>query len=115
VATVRKTLIFAAVAEVATGAALLVLPSLVGRLLLGQELAGISVVVARVLGFGLIGLGIACWPGPPRLGMLVYSTAVGLYLAYAGLALHFAGILLWPVVALHLTLTILLAWRRSDV
>ena len=111
----RNTLIFAAVAEAATGAALLVCPSLVGRLLLGQELAGVTVAVARVLGFGLIGLAIACWPGPPRLGMLVYSTAVGLYLAYAGVVLHFAGILLWPAVALHLTLTILLAWRRSGV
>ena len=41
--------------------------------------------------------------------MLIYSGAVALYLAYAGLALGFAGILLWPAVVLHAILTILLA------
>ena len=78
----RKVLIFAAVAEAATGLALLLVPSLVGQLLLGEELTGIAVPVARVAGIALIGLGIACWPGPPLLGMLIYSAVVALYLAY---------------------------------
>jgi len=34
--------------------------------------------------------------------MLFYSAAVGLYLAYVGLAGSSAGILLWPAIALHL-------------
>ena len=63
--TTRKALIFAAVAEAATGLALLIVPSLVGQLLLGEELTGIAVFVARVAGIALIGLGAACWPGPP--------------------------------------------------
>jgi hypothetical protein len=43
------------------------------------------VPVARVAGIALVGLGIALWPGPPRLGMLIYSTAVALYLAYVAI------------------------------
>ena len=41
-------LMLAAVGEGATGLALLIVPSLVGRLLLGEELSGIAVPVARV-------------------------------------------------------------------
>ena len=66
---------FAAVAEAATGLALLIVPSLVGQLLLGVELTGIAIPVARVAGIALIGLGLACWPGPPLVGMLIYSAA----------------------------------------
>jgi len=79
-------LIFAAVAESATGLALLIVPSLVGQLLFGLEFMGVTILVARVAGIALIGLGVACWPGPPRVGMLVYSAAVALYLSYIGLA-----------------------------
>lgn len=77
----RKALIFAAAAEAATGVALLLVPSVVGQLLLGETLAGTAVPVARVTGIALIALGIACWPGPPALGMLIYTAAAGLYLA----------------------------------
>ena len=52
----RKVLILAAVAEVATGLALLIAPSLVGQLLFGEELTGIAVPVARVTGIALIAL-----------------------------------------------------------
>jgi hypothetical protein len=104
----KRVLILAAVGEVATGLALLIVPSLVGRLLLGEELTGIAIPVARVAGIALIALGVACWPGPPRVGMLTYSAAVTLYLAYLGLAGGMNGILLWPAVVLHVILTVLL-------
>ena len=104
----KKVLIIAAVGEAATGLALLIVPSLVGRLLLGEELSSVAVPVARVLGIALIALGVACWPGPPRVGMLTYCAAVTLYLAYVGFAGGFSGLLLWPVVALHAILTALL-------
>jgi hypothetical protein len=112
----KKVLIFAAVAEVATGLALLTVPSLVGQLLLGEELAGVDLPVARVTGIALIALGIACWPGSPLVGMLAYSVAVTLYLAYIGFAGHSAGVLLWPAVALHAVLSVLLgrAWLVGD-
>jgi hypothetical protein len=95
----------AAVAEIGTGLGLLIVPSLVGQLLLGQPLAGVALPVARVAGLGLVGLGIACWPGPPRLGMLTYSAAVTVYLAYLGATGAASGALLWPAVLLHAVLT----------
>ena len=104
----KKVLVLAAVSEAATGVALLIVPSLVGRLLLGEELTGIAIPVARVAGIALIALGVACWPGPPRAGMLTYSAAVTLYLAYLGFAGGLSGMLLWPAVVLHLILTALL-------
>lgn len=104
----QKVLMFAAVAEAGTGLALLIVPSLVGQLLFGEQFAGVTIPVARVAGIALIALGIACWPGPPLAGMLVYSAAVTLYLAYLGLVDGLTGVLLWPAVALHAVLSILL-------
>jgi hypothetical protein len=77
-------------------------------LLLGAELTGVAATVARVAGIALIALGVACWPGTPLVGMLTYSAAVTLYLAYIGLAGGLTGRLLWPAVALHAILTTLL-------
>jgi hypothetical protein len=104
----QKALTFAAVVEAATGLALVLVPSVVGRLLLGEDLTGIAVPVARVAGMALIGLGIACWPGPPLIGMLAYSASVTLYLAYLGFVDGMTGNFLWPAVVLHLILTVLL-------
>ena len=104
----KKVLVLAAVSEAATGVALLIVPSLVGRLLFGEELTGVAIPVARVAGIALIALGVACWPGTPLVGMLTYSAAVTLYLAYVGFAGGLTGILLWPAVVLHVILTALL-------
>ena len=104
----KRPLTVAAVLEVATGIALLTGPSWVGRLLLGEELTGMAVTLARVTGIALIALGVACWPGTPLAGMLTYNAAVALYLAFIGYT-SAAGPLLWPVVALHAVLTVLLA------
>jgi hypothetical protein len=104
----KRVLALAAVSEAATGVALLVVPSLVGQLLFGAELTGIAVTVARVTGIALIALGVACWPGTPLVGILTYSAAVTLYLAYVGLAGGLTGIFLWPAVVLHVILTALL-------
>ena len=104
----KKVLVLAAVSEAATGVALLMAPSLVGQVLFGVELTGVAITVARVTGIALIALGVACWPGPPRVGMLTYSAAITLYLAYVGFAGGLTGILLWPAVVLHAILTALL-------
>jgi hypothetical protein len=64
----KNALAFAAVAEAATGLGLLIVPSLVVQLLLGEQLTGVAIPVARVAGIALMGLGIACWPGPPLVG-----------------------------------------------
>jgi hypothetical protein len=112
----KNVLVFAAIAEAATGLALLIVPSLVGRLLLGEELTGIAIPVAGVAGIALIALGIACWPGPPLVGMLTYSAVVTLYLSYIGFAGGAAGIFLWPAVALHAILSVFLGrlWLAGD-
>ena len=112
----KKTLIFPAVAEAATGIALLAAPSLVGQLLFGQEFTGVTIPAARVTGIALIALAVACWPGPALVGMLAYSVAVMLYLAYVGFADGFTGVFLWPAVALHAVLSIFLgrAWLTKD-
>ena len=115
----KQVLLLASVGEAATGLALLLVPALVGRLLLGTELTGVALPVTRVAGIALIALGVACWPGSPLCGMLTYSAAVTLYLAYVGLAGEAAGKLLWPAVVVHAVLTVLLGrlWfqaRQTD-
>jgi hypothetical protein len=65
----KRVLVLAAVSEAAIGVALLVLPTLVGRLLLGEELTGVAIPVARVTGIALIALGLACWPGSEATGI----------------------------------------------
>jgi len=109
---VKKLLTLAAVAEVATGVALLVVPSLVGRWLLGAELTGIAVPVARVTGIALIALGVGCWPGPAIVGMLTYTVLAALYLLYLGIRGVWVGPLLWPAVVAHAVLTSLLGATR---
>ncbi len=107
----------AAILEIATGLALLVVPASVAQWLLGESATGIAIIVGRVAGIALIGLGIGCWPGPALLGMLVYSTGVMAYLAYLGF-IGTAGRLLWPAVILHIVLSAFLALdlrkRRRD-
>jgi hypothetical protein len=105
-----------AIAEAATGLALLVVPSTVGRLLLGSELTGVSIPIARVTGIALIALGIACWPGRKALcGMLTYSALATLFLLYLGIRGKWVGPLLWPAVVLHGAATLLLAnaWLKA--
>jgi len=109
----KKMLTVAALAELATGTALLAVPSLVGRLLLGSELTGVAIPVAHVLGIALIALGVGCVPGTTALcGMLTYSAFATLYLLYLGIRGEWSGLMLWPAVGLHAIIAILLcrAW-----
>jgi hypothetical protein len=105
----KKLLTLAAIGETATGLALLIVPSLVVRLLFDAEIVGVGVVMSRLVGIALIGLGVACWPGPALLGMITYGALVTLYLLYLGIRGDWVGPLLWPAVVLHAVLTLLLA------
>ena len=112
----KQSLTLAAIIEVATGMALLIVPSLIGRLLFGEEFTGIVTPVARVLGIALLALGVCCLPGStPLCGMLTYSALAMLYLLYLAIRGEWVGLLLWPVVAVHGILTVLLArtWFQS--
>jgi Ca2+/Na+ antiporter len=115
-------LAFAAIVEVGTGLALMLDPALVAALLVGAELASAGNVLGRWAGVVLVALGLACWPGPLRAeggsaafrAMVTYNSLTALYLAYLGTAGHLGGILLWPGVALHAVVAMLLIWTRRD-
>src|SRR5271167_4803427 len=94
--------------EAATGVALIAVPDWVARLLLGAELSAGGGAVARVAGFALLALGLACWPGgdaatPQATRALVaYNLLAGLYLGYLRVGGGFVSYLLWPACILHL-------------
>ena len=77
-----------------------------------------SVLISRLTGIALIALAVACLPhrnlSRAFFGMLTYNALATLFLVYAGL-IGASGILLWPAVALHAGLSILLvqAWRKE--
>src|SRR2546430_13761095 len=107
----KKLLTLVAITEGATGVALIIVPSLVGRLLLGAELAGVAAVVGRVAGIALFALGIACWLAREDTqsrsarglvaAILLYNFAVAALLAFGGFGLGLHGVALWPAVVLH--------------
>ena len=109
-------LALSAAAEAGTGLLLLAWPSIVVQLLFGAEISGVGVVMSRIAGIALIGLGVCCWPGDsafqPLNGMLTYSTLAMLYLGYIGVRGEMAGLLLWPAVVAHAILVALLVCAR---
>jgi hypothetical protein len=107
-------LTLAGVAEMATGGAMLIVPSVVARLLLGAELDGVAIPVARVAGIALLALGLGCVANSVWLGMWIYTALATFCLAYLGIATPWAGPLLWPAVAAHAALTVLLARPRAS-
>jgi hypothetical protein len=114
----KKVLTLAAVTEGLAGLILFVYPPVVIRLLFDSEIAGAGVLMSRITGICLIALGMACWPDRNTLraflGMLTYSLLAMLYLVYVGVT-RGVGILLWPAVAAHAGLSVLLvlAWWKE--
>ena len=106
-----------AIIEGTTGLALMTAPSVVVRLLLGSEISGAGIPLGRVAGFGLLSLGIACWPGrgtagnttPALRAMLTYNSLATLYLLSLGIRGEWVGRLLWPAAVVHGILSLLLA------
>jgi hypothetical protein len=119
----KQVLGLAAVLEATTGLVLIIHPALVAQGLFGDGVAGAGMALSRVAGFALLALGVACWPGREAgsgsarstVAMLTYSLLVTLYLAYLGVIVHLAGMLLWPAVAWHAVWILLLvvAWRHE--
>jgi hypothetical protein len=112
----NKVLAIVALAEAATGLLLLAWSPIVVRLLFGSEIIGAGLIMSRLAGIALIGLGVSCWPSDssqPLNGMLAYSTLAMLYLAYIGVRGEMVGLLLWPAVVLHAILVVLLFRARS--
>jgi hypothetical protein len=112
----RSVLGVAAAVEAVTGLALIVAPQVVARLLFGVEVMGVAIVIGRVTGIALLSLGLGCWIGRHEadggraalIAMLSYDLLVTIYLAAVALGTEFVGGFLWPAVAVHAALTVLL-------
>jgi hypothetical protein len=106
----------AAVETAATGLILLVSPVLFGRLILGDELSEPGQALGRLTGIVLLGFALTSWPEPSAWSvtraMLTYNLLATVYLGYLGIMGKTVGMLLWPAVALHVLLTVLLAAGR---
>ena len=110
----KRVLTFAAIAEIGTAVLALAVPETLARLLLGAELSEAGVVAMRCFGLAILALGLACWPSPdsgrtPWRGMLAYNVLISAYLAIVGASAGATGVLLWPVVAIHALIALLLA------
>jgi len=112
--TTRMLVLVSSAIEAATGASLIAVPVLVGRLLLGVELPGSGIAVARVAGFGLLALGVGCWSrgdvatSQSIRALFIYNLLAGLFLGYLAVGGVFSGYLLWPGSVLHVILALLL-------
>ena len=101
--------------EAATGVALIAVPEFVARLLLGVGLSSSGVAVARVGGFALLSLGLACWPTADSTtlsavrALFAYNLLAAFYLGYLRVSGEFVAFLLWPACALHAVLALLFA------
>lgn len=114
----KALLVMTAIAEVGAGAALVVTPSTMARILLGGSLdAPAAVAVARIAGTALIALAIACWSargdvaaaGRAARGivaaMLVYNCGAVAVLVHAATA-GMPGVGLLPAAGLHAALAV---------
>lgn len=116
----RNVLLLFLLAEGATAVIAIMAPGLIARLLFDTAVTGAGVAYGRLLGITLLALVVACWPrtdAVPRAalhGFLVYNLLAALYLAWVGIAHRPAGILLWPAVAEHALVTLLLATRMRE-
>src|SRR5438876_10405502 len=107
----KRFLTLTAIIEGATGLALIALPAIVVRLLLGAEISGASIPLGRVAGAALLALGVACWLARDDTqtraarglvsAMVLYNLGAVIILGSAGLGSQSVGIALWPAVILH--------------
>ncbi len=106
-----------AIVEILAGLAFLAAPNLVVGLLLSAGLDPIGLAVARVLGFGLLSLGVAGWESPgqairlaPRVGLCIYNIGAAIVFVVLGASGGMNGILLWPTALLHAVIGAIMLW-----
>jgi hypothetical protein len=107
----KRFLTLTGIIEAATGLALIAVPAIVVRLLLGAEISGASIPLGRVAGAALLALGVACWLARDDtqslatrglvVAMLTYNLIATAVLAFAGIGLGLHGVVLGPAVVLH--------------
>ncbi len=114
----KNLLMLASASQCLVGLILLVYPPIFSRLLFGLELVGNGIWMSWFAGINLIVLAVVCWPDQNMFqafsGMVTYSSLATLYFIYLGVN-GMAGILLWPAVAAHAALSLLLvvAWQME--
>jgi hypothetical protein len=106
-----------AIVEALVGIALLFAPAFAIGLLLGDGLSLTGAAVSRVLGIGLISLGISAWETArqkthhaPRVGICTYNAGVAALLSILGTLGGMNGILLWPAAVLHALIGAMMLW-----
>ena len=103
----RPALRASAVVELATGLALLAVPTVVFDVLIGSPSDSGTTLVTRILGGALVALGVAGWmvgPTPERgltLAFVGYNVITTVLLVVGGLNGSADGSLLWPAAAVH--------------
>jgi len=112
----KRFLTLTAIIEAATGLALIAVPAIIVRLLLGTEISGASIPLGRVAGAALLALGVACWLARDDrqsrtarglvVAMLMYNIVATAVLAFAGIGLGLRGVALWPAVVLHAAMAV---------
>jgi hypothetical protein len=107
--------------ELLTGLALIVAPSLPARLLFGSDLNAAGEATGRISGLVMLCLAAGCWPRAGESGrhqalvpLLALSWLAAAFLVITGLIGVNVGLVLWPAVALHLILAVLLTWTWAS-
>jgi hypothetical protein len=101
--------------EIVVGVAFITAPDVLCVLLFADKPEGIAVSLARWLGVGLLGLGIASLPSKdwesrrnPVGGLFVFNAGVAILVACVGVFTAAHGYLLWPVAILHAAIVVAL-------
>jgi hypothetical protein len=104
-------LVVASTFETVTGIVLIIAPTMT-KFLLGTNISSAAIAIVRMAGFGLLLLGIACWPRVEGnvqrlLAMFIYNVLTTVYLGYLRFSSESVGVLLLPAIAVHAILAIL--------
>jgi hypothetical protein len=111
-----RLVLLAASVEAAAGLILIIAPGLFATLIFDNDLAEPGILIARLAGIALLTIALACWPAnrtptPPTnvlRALVFYNAVVAIYLTDVAIGPKLSGPLLWPVVALHAVLALLL-------
>jgi hypothetical protein len=112
---IRRLVMLTAAVEVLAGSVLIASPTLFVQLLLRSNLTDGGIAVGRVGGFGLLSLGLACWPrgdvvtAQSTSALFTYNLLAALYIVDLGVTRDVVGYLLWPACVLHALFALLLA------
>ena len=94
--------------EFLTGIGIFIAPAFAAGLLPGDGLNESGLAVTRILGIGLLSLGVSTWEladlpvrNTTRIGLTTYTLGAAAFLAVIGLSGATIGTMLWPAFGLH--------------